>query len=310
LSREAVLLLAHGSPEKAGEIDEYLRLVTGGRPLPPSVVEEVKRRYELTGPSPLPELARRQAAALANLLQMPVHLGMRNWRPSIAEAVAQMAAEGVTRAVAICLAPQSAQSSVGLYRKAVQETGAAFPILFVEEWHDAPGLISAFAGHLRAGWAEACREAGSALPAIFTAHSIPRTKSDDGSGYERQARRTAELVRQSVEEVAERRFAFQSQGQSGGAGSSVIWLGPTVEETLDSLAASGHKVVLLQPIGFLCDHVEILYDVDIAFRQYAARLGLRLERPESLNASLPLARAVADLARQGWARLADLSGPV
>jgi ferrochelatase len=293
LSREAVLLLAHGSPEKAGEIDEYLRLVTGGRPLPPSVVEEVKRRYELTGPSPLPELARRQAAALANLLQMPVHLGMRNWRPSIAEAVAQMAAEGVTRAVAICLAPQSAQSSVGLYRKAVQETGAAFPILFVEEWHDAPGLISAFAGHLRAGWAEACREAGSALPAIFTAHSIPRTKSDDGSGYERQARRTAELVRQSVEEVAERRFAFQSQGMSGGE-----WLGPTVEETIAELAQAGHRGVFVQPIGFLCDNLEILYDIDVHFREVAEEHGMRLWRAESLNEDPRLTETLASVARR------------
>ena len=293
MSREAVLLLAHGSPEKAGEIDEYLRLVTGGRPLPPSVVEEVKRRYELTGPSPLPELARRQAAALANLLQMPVHLGMRNWRPSIAEAVAQMAAEGVTRAVAICLAPQSAQSSVGLYRKAVQETGAAFPILFVEEWHDAPGLISAFAGHLRAGWAEACREAGSALPAIFTAHSIPRTKSDDGSGYERQARRTAELVRQSVEEVAERRFAFQSQGMSGGE-----WLGPTVEETIAELAQAGHRGVFVQPIGFLCDNLEILYDIDVHFREVAEEHGMRLWRAESLNEDPRLTETLASVARR------------
>ena len=151
---------------------------------------------------------------------------------------------------------------------------------------------------------------------LFTAHSVPcRTvqasadgQSEDtqprlwpGQGadpYAEEARRTAALVAERVPGIPQWWFAFQSQGASGGP-----WIGPTVEETLDAIAASGVQTLLLQPIGFLCDHVEILYDVDILFRGYAAKLGIRLERPESLNASPTLARAVADLARQGLARL-------
>jgi ferrochelatase len=143
---------------------------------------------------------------------------------------------------------------------------------------------------------------------LFTAHSVPsRTVEPTADGqpadlYAEEARATAELVAASLPPDVERHFAFQSQGQSGGP-----WIGPTVEETLDALAASGAQAVLLQPIGFLCDHVEILYDVDIAFRDYAAQRGLRLERPPSLNASLLLARAIADLARRGLERLSGSS---
>ena len=150
---------------------------------------------------------------------------------------------------------------------------------------------------------------------LFTAHSVPtRTiqpppaaeaagqprlwPGEGADPYADDARRTAELVAARVPEIPKWWFAFQSQGASGGP-----WIGPTVEETLDSIAAEGVKTVLLQPIGFLCDHVEILYDVDIAFREYAKILGIRLERPESLNASVTLARAIADLAAQGFARL-------
>ncbi|MGB7546104.1 MAG: ferrochelatase, partial [Terracidiphilus sp.] len=127
----------------------------------------------------------------------------------------------------------------------------------------------------------------------------PRLWPGEGADpYAQEARRTAELVAARVPGIPQWWFAFQSQGASGGP-----WIGPTVEETLDAIAASGVKTMLLQPIGFLCDHVEILYDVDIAFRRYAESRGIRLERPESLNASSTLAKAVADLARQGLARL-------
>jgi ferrochelatase len=138
---------------------------------------------------------------------------------------------------------------------------------------------------------------------LFTAHSVPCRTIQCAEGrsadpYAEEAKRTAALVAARVPEIPQWFFAFQSQGVSGGP-----WIGPTVEETLEAIAASGVRTILLQPIGFLCDHVEILYDVDILFRGFAARLNLRLERPESLNASATLAKAVADLARQGLARL-------
>jgi ferrochelatase len=205
-----------------------------------------------------------------------------------------MAAEGVTHAAVICLAPQNSRTSVGLYRKAVEgQSGPPFAMDFVESWHDHPGLIRAFAEKLAQGWEAACREAGTRMPIVFTAHSVPQRTITEGDPYERQTRETAELVAQAAGLApADGRFAFQSQGMSGGA-----WLGPTVEATLHSLEEKGHRSVFLQPIGFLCDHVEVLYDIDIGFQQFAKARGMRLWRAESLNESPKLIAALADVAR-------------
>lgn len=293
--KQAVLLIAHGSPDRVEEIPEFLRNVTGGRPLPDAVVEEIKHRYGLIGCSPLTCHTMDQADGVRRELGTPVYIGMRNWKPFIGDTVKQMAADGVTRAVAICLAPQNSRTSVGLYKKALLgESGEApFAIEFVEHWHDNPLLVKAFAEKFKEGWARACREAGAKVPVIFTAHSVPQRTIADGDPYEAQARETASLVAEAVSLPAEDwKFAFQSQGMSGGA-----WLGPTVEETILGLKQRGQASVFLQPIGFVCDHVEILYDIDIAFRKFAEEHGMRLWRAESLNNSVTFAAAVADVAR-------------
>jgi ferrochelatase len=217
-----------------------------------------------------------------------------------------MRLDGVEEASVLCMAPQNSRTSVGLYRRAVEAEAGGLRIDFTEGWAQHPLLIEAFAERLRPAWTKLSAEVGAPVPVLFTAHSVPcRTiQASEGQAadpYAEEARRTAALVAGRVPEISQWNFAFQSQGASGGP-----WLGPTVEQTLESIAASGVRALLLQPIGFLCDHVEILYDVDILFREVAAKLHLRLERPESLNASIPLARAVADLARQGLARLNKL----
>jgi ferrochelatase len=164
---------------------------------------------------------------------------------------------------------------------------------FVPEWHSEPLLIRAFSEKLRDGWSSACLEANAPVPVLFTAHSVPVRTIEAGDDYERQTRETAQLVAASVPEISGHwRFAFQSQGMSGGE-----WLGPTVESVIEELAAAGHKYLFVQPIGFVCDHVEVLYDVDIAFRGFAAAHGITLSRAESLNDSVLFARAVAQLAR-------------
>ncbi|MDR3763198.1 MAG: ferrochelatase [Acidobacteriota bacterium] len=295
MTKPAVLLLAHGTPDKVEEIPAYLANVVSGRPLPPHVVAEVQHRYALIGHSPLTEITRQQAKLVADELQLPVYVGMRNWRPYIRDTVLQMAADGVTHAVVICLAPHNSRTSVGLYRRAiVGETGKApFTVDFVPEWHAEPLLIEAFAERFKAAWEKACAEAGEKVPVLFTAHSVPTRTIEAGDNYERQTRETAELVAARFPEIAGHWcFAFQSQGMSGGE-----WMGPTVESTIDELAAAGAKHLLLQPIGFVCDHVEILFDVDIMFKEYAAARGIALRRPESLNLSPLFARAVAQLAR-------------
>ncbi len=319
MAERAVLLLAHGTPETIEQIPEYLRNVVSGRPMPQQVIEEIQHRYSLIGRSPLTDITLEQgrlveAEMAASGDPVPVYVGMRNWRPYIPDVVKQMRTDGVEEAAVICLAPQNSRTSVGLYKRAVQAEAGPIRIDFTESWASHPLLADAFAERLRAAEAKIVAEAGSPVPVLFTAHSVPtRTiqppPASESSGprlwpgegadpYADDARRTAELVAGRVAEIPQWWFAFQSQGASGGP-----WIGPSVEETLDSIAAQGVRRLLLQPVGFLCDHVEILYDVDIAFKQYAAGLGMQLERPESLNSSSTLARAIADLAAQGLARV-------
>ncbi len=359
MPKQAVLLLAHGTPETVEQIPEYLRNVVSGRPVPQAVVEEIQHRYSLIGKSPLTEITMEQARLVEaelnrdevnsashpsdknkNVARMgrpiPVYVGMRNWRPYIPEVVRQMRADGVEEAAVICMAPQNSRTSVGLYRRAAEAEAGGLRIDFTAGWAEHPLLAEAFAERLRPALAKLSADVGEPVPVLFTAHSVPtRTveapavgadsashpsdKNKDvarvghpgprlwpGQGadpYAEDARRTAELVAERVPEIPQWWFAFQSQGASGGP-----WIGPSVEETLDQLASDGVKALILQPIGFLCDHVEILYDVDIHFREYASKLKIRLERPESLNASATLARAVADLAGQGLRRLRDAKG--
>jgi len=288
---QAVLLLAHGSPDSPEEVPEFLKNIAG-RPLPPAVVDEVKHRYGLIGHSPLTEITMRQAAGAARELKLPIYVGMRNWNPYISDTVQQMTRDGVTHAVVICLAPQNSRTSVGLYRKALGEP--PFSVDFVENWHDHPLLIRAFAEKLSTGWKNACDEAGARLPIIFTAHSVPVRTIEEGDPYEQQAKETAEMVAMEVPSLtnADWTFAFQSQGMSGGA-----WLGPTVEDTISKLKQQGHAGLFIQPIGFVCDHVEVLYDIDIGFKHFAERNGMRLWRAESLNDSPTFCSAIADVAR-------------
>ena len=327
MGKQAVLLLAHGTPETVEQIPEYLRNVVGGRALPQAVVEEIQHRYSMIGRSPLTEITLEQGRLVQVELAdggrpVPVYVAMRNWRPYIADVVRQMRAAGVQEAAVVCMAPQNSRTSVGLYRRAVETEASGLRIDFTEAWAQHPLLIEAFAERLRPALARLSAEAGHAVPVLFTAHSVPcRTLQTPATGsppnreldeqpnlwpgagadpYAQEAKLTAALVAERVSGISRWFFAFQSQGVSGGP-----WIGPAVEETLNALAAEGVRTLLLQPIGFLCDHVEILYDVDILFRGYAAKLGIRLERPESLNVSPTLARAVADLARQGLARLQD-----
>lgn len=290
----AVLLLAHGTADSVDDIPEFMRHVTGGRPVPQTVIEEVQHRYSLIGHSPMNEITARQGELLAHELNLPVYVGMRNWKPFIPDVVKKIAADGIANVIAICLAPQNSRTSVGLYRKAV--TGPEdppFELDFVESWHDHPLLIEAFVEKLKSGRTQASLEAGAKLPVIFTAHSVPERTIAEGDPYEAQTRETAGLVAREAELAAEEwKFAFQSQGMSGGT-----WLGPTVEETVVELKAQGHTGIFVQPIGFLCDHVEVLYDIDIGFLEFAKKHDLHLWRADSLNESPKLIAALAEIVK-------------
>jgi len=318
----AVLLLAHGTPNVLGEMAEYLSKVTGGRALPEEVVEELKHRYAQIGlketpgnePPPLTKWTLAQGHALeAALGGQRVYIAMRNWSPYIADVVEQMRAEGVTSIRAICLAPQNSRTSVGLYRRAVMAAATGMEVEFIAGWAENPLLVQAFAEKLLPVWTQASAELGKKAPILFTAHSVPcRTimtgeasvagarpgtpMQDTPDPYPVEAKRTAALVAERLAPAglteADWFFAFQSQGVSGGP-----WIGPTVEDTLKAIRAEGHTGVVLQPVGFVCDHVEVLYDVDIAFKEFAAEIGLQLWRAESLNDSPTLTRALAGIAQ-------------
>jgi protoporphyrin/coproporphyrin ferrochelatase len=319
VERTAILLLAHGTPDALDEIPEYLRNVTSGRALPQSAIDEITHRYSLIGKSPLTDITLAQARLLERRIGLPVYIGMRNWKPYIASAVRQMRENGIAAIAAICLAPQNSRTSVGLYRRAVlAESGHDLAVDFTDTWADHPLLIEAFADRLRIKYRALTTELERAVPVLFTAHSVPcrtiqsaastatdpQTTAAQGSPdpYAIEAKRTATLVAAQLASEGLRDtdwfFAFQSQGISGGP-----WIGPTVEDTLTALRQAGHTAVIIHPIGFLCDHVEILYDIDIGFREFGQRIGLRVERPESLNESPALTRALANLAQNALARL-------
>jgi ferrochelatase len=222
---------------------------------------------------------------------------------------------------AVCLAPQNSRTSVGLYRRAVLAAAAGIEVEFVAGWAESPELAEAFAEKLRPIWAKACAEAGQRVPVLFTAHSVPcRTimtgeasvvgtrpgtpAQDSPDPYPVEAKRTAQMVadRMAVAGLDENDwyFAFQSQGMSGGP-----WIGPTVEETLEAIKVQGHAGVVMQPVGFLCDHVEILYDIDIALREVTSKLGLKLWRTESLNDSSLLVKALVEVVSGQYEAMVD-----
>jgi len=292
-----VLLLAHGAPERLEDIPEFLLNVRSGRKLPEAAVQEIIRRYSLIGGgSPLGRLTNLQAEALSKRLARPVYVGMRNWKPFIAEAVTQISADGLKRVVTLCLAPQNSRTSIGLYkdylRDATAKIAPGLQVDFIPSWHDHTGLIAAFCEKVLMAMAEARANLGAVPPVIFTAHSVPAKTIAEGDPYERQARETAALVAQAAG-FAEYRVAFQSQGMT-----PEPWIGPTVESQIDEVAAAGHRRVLLVPIGFVADHVEILYDIDVAFRDYGKMRGVSVQRTESLNDSPLFVQALADIVTQ------------
>jgi len=292
--KHAVLLLAHGSPDSADEVPEFMKHITRGRPVSEAVLEEVMRRYETIGKSPLTEITKAQADSLQRELGIPVFVGMRNSRPFIGDTIREIAAQGVEQVVVICMAPQNSSTSTGLYRKALDsELKPEMSAHFVESWHDNSLLIQAFAERLEPVWRRASEELSAPAPVIFTAHSVPMQTIQAGDPYEEQARETAKLVAEKIPGLAAelRMFAFQSQGMSGGP-----WLGPTVESAVLEARKRGHEGVVVAPIGFVCDNVEVLHDIDIHFRHFAGAHGLKLWRPESLNTSPALIAAVAQLA--------------
>lgn len=288
----AVLLLAHGTPDGLDQLPEYLTRVCGGRPPSPQLLAEMQGNYAaIGGRSPLTDITRAQGKALQAALgeATPVLVGMRNWRPLIAETVAAASEAGATELLALPLTPQSSPASTGKYREAVmQAIPSGVSVSFVESWHGHPQVLEAFAEKVRAGQ-------GGCDGFVFTAHSLPARLLQAGDPYPRQVADTAAGVAARAG-IGEFHLAWQSAGRT-----AEEWLQPTLEERLAELAALGRRRVLVAPIGFVADHTEILYDIDIQARRFAEARGLSLVRTESLNTSPPFISALADLVRHAFA---------
>ena len=307
-SLRGVLLLAHGGPDSLDDIGPFLSNIRGGRPTPPKLVEEVRARYQLIGgKSPLLDITRCQAQALERHLnssgrQYRVYIGMRNWRPFIRDTMEEIQRDRIGQLLAFCLAPQNSIKSVGSYfqhvREAEQKIGWEIPTGFIESWHTEPLLIEAFAEKLEESMATYPDSSAGPPQMLFTAHSLPERILAEGDPYDREVHETAAAVAARCG-ISDWRFAYQSQGATSQTGET--WLGPTVESVLEELARSGCRRVLLAPVGFVADHVEILYDIDILFQQFAAQRGVLLGRTGSLNDSPTFIHALAALVERHYA---------
>lgn len=303
----AVLLMALGGPDSIEAVGPYLLDLRGGRPTPPELVAEIRERYAATGGrSPVLEITRALAARLEAIRPVRAFVGLRHWHPTVAEAWAELVAAAPARVVAICMAPHNSAMTVGKYYEQLDEArarvgGSNLLVARVESWATHPGLIAGLAGAVAAGLAEFPAPERDTVPVLFTAHSLPERILATADPYPDEVAATVAAVAEQMELGADRiRFAFQSQGRS-----AEPWLGPTVEETLEALAADGHTGVLVAPIGFLSEHLEVNYDIDIEFAARAEKLGLRLARTPMLNATDPLVETLAALVDE---RLAALAG--
>ncbi|HEX3254871.1 MAG TPA: ferrochelatase [Gaiellaceae bacterium] len=282
--KTAVVLMAYGSPTRPEDIPAYFEDIRGGRPVRPEAVAELAERYRrIGGTSPLNEITERQRAALEHDLGAPVYVGMKHWTPRIAEAVDQALEEGAERIVGLVLAPHYSGISIGGYRDRLEDAvGGRGELVMIESWHDHKPFVEILAARVGETHAHV----------VFTAHSLPARILDEGDPYKDQLLETSRLVAERAA-VASWSFAFQSASPTGEP-----WLGPDILEELGALYATGVRKVLIAPVGFVSDHLEILWDIDVEARDKADELGLELDRIESLNDAPEFARALAVLVEQ------------
>lgn len=294
-----VLLLAYGGPLSLDEVEPFLADIRGGRPTPPDLLEEIRSHYAaIGGRSPLLDNTRRQAAALEEALAAraapwPVAIGMRHWRPRVADALRELVGSGVTRLVAICLAPHYSRASVGAYRRALDEAmaqdGRRIDVRFVERWGTHPRFVAALADRLEVELATVAPPYRRDAAVVFTAHSLPARLADEGDPYPQEVEETARAVARRAG-LTRWRVAYQSAGAR-----AVDWLRPEIGDLLEELSAEGARCVVVQPVGFVSDHVETLYDLDIEARRRAQALGLAFHRVPAGGDHPDLIAALADL---------------
>lgn len=297
-----VLVMAYGGPDSLEEVAPYLLDVRGHRETPQQIIDAVRERYaRIGGRSPILERTRAQAAALGASLngagpRFTVEVGMRHWHPYVREALAALESRGISRAVGLVMAPHFSRMSVGAYFEAVRRAGSSVEVMPIESWHLLPGYLDAVATRVREALTRFPAGARDAVPIVFTAHSLPERILSWNDPYPEQLQATVAGVMECLG-PRPHRFAYQSAALTPDP-----WLGPDAGDVVDELARGGARHVLVAPIGFVCEHVEILYDIDIELRGRAAALGVQLERIEMVNDAPQMIAGLAGLVRAAAGR--------
>ena len=283
MKSDAVVLMAYGSPERVADVPAYYADIRGGRPISPALLDDLVARYRALGiedANPLNAITEATRAALEDELGLPVLTGMKHWQPRIAEAVERALDGGATRLIGVVLAPHFSRMSVGEYRERLEAAldGRDAELVLVESWHDEEAFVEVVADRVR----------GTDAWVVFTAHSLPERILAAGDPYRDQLLETSRLVADRAGLGDRWSFAFQSASPTGEP-----WLGPDILDELERLHAEGVRKVLVAPVGFVSDHLEILWDLDVEAREKADQLGLELRRTESLNADPAFIAALA-----------------
>lgn len=293
-----VLVMAYGGPNNLEEVEPYLMDVRGYRPTSPEIIHEVRDRYrEIGGRSPILEQTQAQADAIEAVLntngnEFKAFVGMRHWHPFIKNVLMEMQEEGIERAVSVVMAPHYSRMSIGAYYQKIDEANSSIKISRIESWHLQAGYIRALAKRVRGALERFPEEVRADVPVIFTAHSLPEKILEWNDPYPTQLSETVSLV---MEQLGSQPYEFAYQSA---AISSIPWLGPDAGEVIERLVSEGEKHLLLCPIGFVCEHVEILYDIDIVYQILAKSLGIHLERIEMLNTAPEMIEGLAGLIRE------------
>jgi ferrochelatase len=293
-----LLVMAYGGPNNLEEVESYLMDVRGYRPTSPEIVHEVRERYrKIGGRSPILERTQVQAQALATALNadsqdFKAFVGMRHWHPFIKDTLAEMCDQGIERAVGLVMAPHYSRLSIEAYFKKVEEASSGIQIAGITNWHLLPAYLNALANRVRGALERFPESVRAEVPIIFTAHSLPERILEWGDPYPKQLQETVDGIMQLLGSHPHE-FAFQSA-----AISAEPWLGPDAGEVIERHAAQGRKHILICPIGFVCEHVEILYDIDIVYQDFARKLGVQLERIDMLNDEPEMVSGLAQLIRE------------
>jgi ferrochelatase len=294
--RTGVVLMTYGSPRDLDDVGAYMTRVRGGREPGPELLAEFRRRYEVIGMSPLIDITRAEAAGLEGLLgsDYVAAAGMRFSEPSVAAAVAELRTRGAQRILGVILSPQYSPILMGGYVKAVEEAADGLPTRCVEAWHLNPAFIDVLASRIRAALARFPDDARGRVPVLLTAHSLPKRVVDREPDYVEQLRDTANAIAAAAGLDPQRwLFVYQSAGHT-----PEEWLKPDMLDVLPELARAGHRDVIVAPVQFLADHLETLYDVDVAGREQALEAGFEtFVRVDAPNAAPDFIAALGDVVR-------------